>query len=591
MKRVRALDGLRAVAVVAVVAFHLNEGGVPGGFLGVDLFFVLSGFLITTLLLAEWEQRGAIAVLPFWRRRARRILPLLLVTMVAVALVTPLWFDDVAGRVRGELLAALAQGGNWFEAVAGRSYFDTIGRSAPLQHLWSLGVEAQFYLVWPIVAALALRHGGRRRLAQVTLVATALSFLAMAVGFHAAADPSRLYYGTDTRIGTVLVGALLALVWRRARVGPQVADLLALVGGAVFVLLVLHLDGASSAAYRGGLLLAAICGAALVAAALVDGSWAAAILSLRPLVWLGTRSYAVYLWHWPVITATRPDTDVDVHGWALLLLRLGLTFGLAEVSTRAVDGALRRAWPTLPAVRRAVALAAVGVVLVAAIVTVEPPARTSPVFYVSPSTTLPSTTTVAVPVTTVVVTSPPTTLAAPPPATPLHLPPVPRDMAPATGEVHAVAMGDSVLVSAAGEVQRAIGPGTVVDADIARQPDQVLERLAERRAAGYLDHAALVIIHMGTNGAVDMHRLERMADLVAGVPRVIAVTIHVDRPWAGAGNQALHEAAARWPWLRLADWDAAASQHPEWLGPDGVHPTREGARQYAALVQAAAAAA
>jgi peptidoglycan/LPS O-acetylase OafA/YrhL len=593
MNRVRALDGLRAVAVVAVVAFHLNEGGVPGGFLGVDLFFVLSGFLITSLLLAEWDERGAIAVVPFWRRRARRVLPLLLLTLVAVAVVTPALFDDVAGRVRGELVAALAQGANWFEAVAGRSYFDTIGRPAPLRHLWSLGVEAQFYLAWPLAAAAALRHGGRRRLLQVSAGLVAASFVLQAVLFHPGGDPSRIYYGTDTRLGTVLAGAVLALMLARVRLGPQTADQLAALGGVGFLLLVLRLDGASGFAYRGGLLLAATCAAALVAAATVEGSWTSSVLSLRPLVWLGTRSYAIYLWHWPVVTATRPGTDVDVHGLALLLLRLSLTLVLADVSTRLVDRGLRGTWPSLPRLSQRVALLATGLAVVAAVASVEPAAGTRPVFYVSPTTTLPSTTSTsaAIAVTTPV-TAPPTTVAAPvavPVPPPSNLPPVPPDIPPASADVHAVAVGESVLMAAGGEVQRAIGPGTVVDADVARQPDDVLSRLGARRAAGYLDHAGLVVIQMGTNGEVDMRRLERMAELVVGVPRVVAVTIHVDRPWAGPGNQALRDAAARWPWLRLADWNSAAAAHPEWLGPDGVHPNREGARQYAALVQAAAA--
>jgi peptidoglycan/LPS O-acetylase OafA/YrhL len=597
MNRVRALDGLRAVAVVAVVAFHLNERGFPGGFLGVDVFFVLSGFLITTLLVVEWDDRGAIAVARFWQRRARRVIPLLVLTLVVVALVTPVLFDDVAGRVRGELVAALAQGSNWFEAVAGRSYFDTIGRPSPLRHLWSLGVEAQFYLAWPVVAAVSLRHGGRRRLGIVAAGLAAASFLAMAVLFHPGHDPSRLYYGTDTRLGTILVGAALAVGWRRVRIGSQTADLLATVAGVGLLALVLRLDGASAFAYRGGLLLAACFAAVLVAASTVPGSWTSAVLSLRPMVWLGTRSYAVYLWHWPVITATRAGTDVDVHGWALLALRLSLTLALAEVSTRAVDGAVRGAWPKLPAVRQRVALAAAAVVLVAAVVTVQPAAQTQPVFYVSPTTTLPSTTTTTAlpaPVVTVAVTAsvPATTVpVTQPPPPPTNLPAVPPDMPMASADVHAVAVGESVLMAAGGDVQRAIGPGTVVDADVARQPDDVLSRLAARRAAGYLDHAAVVVIQMGTNGEVDMHRLERMAELVVGVPRVVAVTIHVDRPWAAPGNKALRDAAQRWPWLRLAEWDVAASQHPEWLGSDGVHPNREGARQYAALVQSAATAA
>lgn len=602
-ERVHALDGIRALAVAAVVVYHLDQSALPGGFLGVDVFFVLSGYLITTLLVEEWSDRGSIALGGFWRRRVRRLLPPMVVTLLGVALVTPWRFEDVAERVRGESFAALAQVGNWFEAFAGRSYFEDIGRPPPLQHLWSLGVEAQFYLVWPLVAVVVLSLAGRRGLIRVAAAGAVASFAAMAVLFDPGGDPSRIYYGTDTRAGTLLVGALLALAWPRRllRRGVEAtavwvldaAGLLALAG---LTALVLELDGASPAAYRGGLLLAAALAGLLVASAVHPEGHVGRVLSARPLVWLGTRSYAVYLWHWPVIVATRPGLDVDVHGWALLGLRLALIVALAEGTTRLVDVAVaHRRMPALAPWQPRIALAA-AVLLVPVLLLVVQPSSSATAMYVSSTTTLPpaTTTTTAVPVPWPVPAVETTTTTLPPaprlPPPPSGLPPVPPDMALASPDVRAVGVGESVLMAAGGEVQRAIGPGTVIDADVARQPDDVLQRLAARRAAGYLDHAAVVVIQIGTNGAIDMQRMERMAELVVGVPRVVAVTVHVEREWGDHNNRVLMEAASRWPWLRLADWDTAASQHPEWLGPDGVHPNREGARQYAGLVHAAATA-
>lgn len=602
-ERVHALDGIRALAVAAVVVYHLDQRALPGGFLGVDVFFVLSGYLITTLLLEEWSDRGSIGLGGFWRRRVRRLLPPMVVTLLGVALVTPWRFEDVAERVRGESFAALAQVSNWFEAFAGRSYFEDIGRPPPLQHLWSLGVEAQFYLVWPLVAVVVLSLAGRRGLARVAAGGAALSFLAMAVLFDPGSDPSRIYYGTDTRAGTLLIGALLALAWPRHRLRRGVeatavrildaAGLLALAG---LTALVLELDGSSSAAYRGGLLLAALLAGLLVASGVHPESHLGRVLSARPLVWLGTRSYAVYLWHWPVIVATRPGLDVDVHGWALLGLRLALIVALAEGTTRLVDVAVvHRRMPALAPWQPRIALAS-AVLLVPVLLVVVQPSSTATAMYVSPTTTLPpaTTTTTAMPVVAVPVADTTTTTTLPPPPRlpppPGGMPAVPPDMALASPDVRAVGVGESVLMAAGGEVQRAIGPGTVIDADVARQPDDVLQRLAARRAAGYLDHAAVVIIQIGTNGAIDMRRMERVAELVVGVPRVVAITIHVEREWGDHNNRVLMEAASRWPWLRLADWDAAATRHPEWLGSDGVHPNREGARHYAGLVHAAATA-
>lgn len=360
------------------------------------------------------------------------------------------------------------------------------------------------------------------------------------------------------------------------------------------LLLATRLEGASPAAYRGGLLLVALLSAVVVAAAVHPAARLGKALSMRPLVWLGTRSYAVYLWHWPVFTATRPDLDVDVHGWALLVLRLAATLVLAEGSTRLVAAVLRRAsWQADVASRRRVVVAASSFVLLAIAVTGRAPEPTE-VFFVSPTTALAATPSTAT-TTATVLALPPTTasvLPAPPPVAAPVPPSPPATVGPGgppprTTQVRAVAVGESVLMSAGGDVQRAIGDGTIVDADIARQPRDVLAALESRRATGYLYGVSSVIVQMGSNGALDAATLDRMAALVAGVPRVVAVTVHVDRPWAESSNAALRDAAARYPWLRLADWHAAASERPEWLASDGVHPTRAGSRAYAELVKAA----
>lgn len=583
--RVAALDGIRALAVAAVVAFHLDERAVPGGYLGVDVFFVLSGFLITGLLIGEWEARGRVDLRAFWRRRARRLLPPLVLTVAGVALVVPLLFEDVAGRVRGQAVAALLQGANWFEVAADRSYFEDIGRPPPLRHLWSLGVEAQFYAVWPLVAVAALALGGRRLLAAVAALGALASFGALALAFTPGADPSRLYYGTDTRAGTLLVGAVLACVLplgERRRATPRgVFDVVGVAGVVAVTVLALTLEGTSTAAYRGGFLVVALLTAVVLAVASHPESVLGAFLTRRPLLWLGTRSYAVYLWHWPVLTATRPGLDVDVHGWALLALRLGLTAVLAEGTTRLVAVALQPRPVFGPSIRHRLVVAggvACAVVLGAGLASSAQAPASQPVFYVSPTTSLAPTTTTSTTSTTIPTTT--TTVVVPAPTTTTTLPPV-------TGPIRAVAVGESVLMGAGGQVQRALGPGTIVDADVARQPEHVLDALEARRKAGHLEGIDVLVVQLGTNGPLRGKHVERLAALVAGVPRVVAVTVLVPKSWQDASNAALRDAAGRFPWLRLADWHAEASQHPEWLGPDGVHVGREGARQYAAIVAAA----
>jgi len=580
-RRIDALDGIRGLAVAAVLGYHLNERSFPGGFLGVDVFFVLSGYLITSLLVTEWERRGAVALGPFWVRRARRLLPLLLLTITGVAVLTPALFSDVAGRIRGECFAALAQGSNWFEAFADRSYFEEIGRASPLRHLWSLGIEAQFYVVWPLIAVAVLRRGGHRRLAAVAGIMAIASFAMMALAYRAGHDPSRLYYGTDTRIGAPLIGAVVGILRpgdlltpsfrRRANRFGDAAGVAALVG---LLVLVLNVVGTSSFTYRGGFLLAALLSAILIFTATRRQSMLGGALSAPPLLWLGTRSYAIYLWHWPVIVATQPGSDFALHGRPLLLFRLAVTAALAEVSTRLVEAALRP--PTWDGGRLRRRLAFASVVLVVPAVGVAaattPPSTES--IIVSPTTTMAPTTSTTT--TTVPVLVPP-----PPELTTTTAPPAPV-------ELRGLAVGESVLLAAGGEVQRAVGPGTLVNAAISRQPKDVLDALEADRNAGHLNGVNVLVVQMGTNGEIKPEDVQRLEVLAAGIPRVVAVTVRVPRPWEGASNQALRDGAARLPWLRLADWHALAKDRTEWFARDGVHPNREGARHYGDLIGAAA---
>jgi peptidoglycan/LPS O-acetylase OafA/YrhL len=365
--RVPALDGIRAVAVVGVLAFHGGVSWATGGFLGVDAFFVLSGYLITALLLAEWTRSGGrIDLAAFWGRRARRLLPALLLVVTAVAVgARALLPPEEVRLLRGDGIAALLYVANWRMIFRGGDYFSDTAAPSPLEHTWSLGIEEQFYLVWPLVLALVLfrrsaaRTSVRTRLwalVAVCCVGAAASTAALATTYSAA-DPGRAYYGTDTRGAAILVGAALAALlalrppgpvragWRRVGLGA-----LAAVGAAGFAWAATHLSGTDEVLYHGGMAATALAVVAVIAhVALVPSGWSARLLSLPPLPQLGRISYGVYLWHWPVFIAANADRT-GIEGLTLFAVRCVLTVGIATVSYVLVERPVQlRVRPRRPA--------------------------------------------------------------------------------------------------------------------------------------------------------------------------------------------------------------------------------------------------
>jgi peptidoglycan/LPS O-acetylase OafA/YrhL len=383
-----ALDGVRALAVTAVLLFHGGVPFLPGGFLGVDAFFLLSGFLITSLLLAEHAASGRIRLGAFWGRRARRLLPALLVLLVAVAVAGRYLLPPVElGQLRGDEFAALGYVANWRMIFRGSGYFAQTAAPSPLQHTWSLGIEEQFYLLWPLVVVGLLRLRGD--IGRVMLFALAVGGAAAsavaAAAWYRPDEVNRAYFGTDSRAQALLIGCALAVVLARGRVGHAASDrrhpwlgALALLGAITVGLLWTQATGTDGWLYHGGLTVAALGVAAVLAHAVVSpGSPTARLLALAPLVWLGRISYGVYLWHWPLFQFVNAERT-GLAGAALLWLRLALTVGVAVLSYVLVELPIRRgaAWRRLRTPWRieAVATALGTVVLVAIVATVSPAA-------------------------------------------------------------------------------------------------------------------------------------------------------------------------------------------------------------------------
>ncbi len=362
MSYLPGLDGLRAVSVIAVLLYHASDVGIEwlpeGGFLGVEIFFVISGYLITALLLAEYRNHasatggaGRVNLKQFWMRRARRLLPALYLLLITVSLVWFLFIRDEMYKLRGDVVAALTYVTNWYLVFSQQSYFEQAGRPSPLRHLWSLAVEEQFYLLWPIllVVLLVAFRGKLNRVLGMIIIGALASTVLMAVLYEPGTDPSRVYYGTDTRAAGLLIGAALAFLappWRltrnTGRYAGWVIDGIGLAMIAAIGWFFVNTNEFDDFLYQGGFALLSIITAVMIfVVAHPVSHLGRKVFGTSLLVWIGVRSYGIYLWHWPVYMVTRPDLDVGFSGYPLLFVRLAITVVLAELSFRLLEKPIR----------------------------------------------------------------------------------------------------------------------------------------------------------------------------------------------------------------------------------------------------------
>ena len=342
-----ALDGLRALALIAIVAYHLHYSWADGAFLSVDLFFLLSGFLITTLLIVEWQRHGSISLRRFWSRRARRLVPALLVTLVAVAAFTRIEIDPwMRTSVRDDVLASLTYVANWRFIASDQGYFQTFAAPSPLRHMWTLAIEEQFYILWPLITIAALRLGrGRRGIVAVCLAGSAVSVAVMAATYRPG-DPLRAYYGTDTRVHVILIGALLAVllsVWQPGDAARRRLRVLGVVAFAAMLFAWATASGTAAPYYHGGSLLHAAVACVVLTACLHPGP-VRAVLGIGLMAWIGRLSYGLYLFHWPIIVWLVPNR-VPLDGLALDAARIGLTVVAAVISYYLIELPVREQRP------------------------------------------------------------------------------------------------------------------------------------------------------------------------------------------------------------------------------------------------------
>ena len=580
LARLPGLDGLRGVAVLAVIGYHLNLGHfLPAGFLGVDIFFTVSGFIITALLLQEHAQTGRIDFTAFYVRRARRLFPAAGAMLLVLVALSPLLLPTALPRLREDLPAAFLYASNWWQIVAQQSYFEAIEHPRLLQHLWSLAIEEQYYVLWPLAVLWLLNQASRQGLgvaAGLIAIASTGWMAWLYVTQIDGGDPSRVYLGTDTHLMGLLSGSALAAWWNpwKARMASRASDgLLNLAGIAALAALVGGMATVHEGMpwlYQGGFLLVALLSCVVISTATREGTWVASLLSARPMRWLGARSYSLYLWHWPVVVWLRPSAQADVLELTWVnAMRLLLTLACAEASYRWVETRWVNGFAAMPW-RRGSALGAAALVMVNAGVLgfmpnttaqhqdmVAPLAQDKP----SPSTLPPASSALA--------NKPQATS-----STPLHG--NRAQMGEAT--YHRVTLlGDSVLLGASPYLQRRL-PFASVEAKVGRQGSEGIKLVQSLREQHQLGDAA--VIHLGTNGYLAERQFRVLLEQLGDRKTVVVVNVYGARRWIGSNNETIARVTQDFDNVRLVDWHAIGQANPDYFVQDGIHLSGTGIHAY-----------
>ena len=565
------IDGLRAIAVVAVLLYHLGVKQIPGGFLGVDLFFAISGYVITRLILDSIETANALDLRQFYFARVRRLIPALLfvifVTVIAVALFAP----DAIHRVISDLPYVLTGSNNWHLVALHQDYFQSSGRPPLLQHTWSLSVETQFYLVWPVALYLIWRRFGKANIARIALAIAFSSALALFI-FSLQADStsvgriSHIYFGTDTHSLGLFLGSALAVSWvprnLTANITQRAQDFIDGIGlfgflGLLFVFL--FISESNPTAYKLAFPLAALFSCASITSLVHPASRFAPLLSWRPLLWIGQRSYGIYLWHWIVFQMTRPNADLAAgSALALDIARILLVLALSDISLRYIEIPFRRGkiqnWfrgmkyrTTIIRKRQQVF---VGVVI--AFVALSSGGATATAYY--RDARIPKVTKAELKLVETNVTHQGLWLT-----------------------------GDSIILGARYKLEQKY-PLALVNARIGRQIEELISVIATDQS-----HVSTnsVVLDVGNNNRITRASLVQLLDLLKSQPHVILINTAVPRGWKDANDALIAEVSAQYPNVTLIDWANISKNHPEFFAPDGVHLNDNGSDVYvAAIVEA-----
>jgi len=570
-RHISSIDGLRAIAVTAVVLYHLGISWIPGGFLGVDLFFVISGYVITRLILDSINQSSALDLRAFYAARIRRIFPGFIFMVICTIIFIGVWAPEAIKRFLSDLPYALTGTINWLLVARNQDYFETIGRPPLLQHTWSLAVELQFYLIWPIILLTVLKYFGKKNIARIALIiamisGTALFFVSLQLDQANAKQISHIYFGTDTHSLGLFLGAALAVSWipqnlsanieKRAQ---DVIDAIGVVGLLGLISVFLFIDQSNASLYRIAFPLAGIFGCLVIISLVHPASRFAPLISTAPFRWIGQRSYGIYIWHWVIFQVTRPSVDLSGQTWALYLARVLLVLALADISLRWVEIPFRQGvvqnWfrgmkYRSSKVRLRQQLSVIFSIVIALAITTSISVQA-----ITKSDQIAN------------------ELLAPSdePIKPIE------DLASTTG---LWVTGDSVILGIRSKLE-AKQHISLVNARVGRQAPELL---AVMRVDQTSVPESPVVFNLGNNNALSESTVVEIFEILKNQPQIIVVNTAVPRSWKDANNAIISSVAARYPNVIVIDWNKISTGRPELFAPDGVHLSPAGSDVYVDLV-------
>ena len=569
-KYIAPIDGLRALAVVAVLLYHLGVKWIPGGFLGVDLFFVISGYVITRLILDSINSANALDLRAFYRARIRRLYPALLLMIIVTSLLILAFAPDGVHRFVEDLPYVLTGTNNWHLVALHQDYFQINGRPPLLQHTWSLAVEIQFYLIWPIILYFIWKRFGKRNIAPIALLIAVGSGVALFVNSlrldHATASRiSHVYFGTDTHSLGLFIGSALAVSWVPANLSAVITqraqdfiDGIGLIGLLGLVGTFLYISESNATLYRIAFPLAALFGSMTIASLVHPASRVAPLFVSEPVLWLGQRSYGIYLWHWVIFQMTRPSIDLAASSLlALNVARFLLVLVAADISLRYFELPFRRGvienWlrgikyrSRSLARRQRIFVASASVLLIAVPVgaSFASEIRAASIKYV------------------------------------FHQDFSLQQNTPVANDKGLWVIGDSIILGSRYKLD-ARSHIALINARVGRQIQELTDvaRSEQPQMAN-----STTVLDLGNNNHLTTDSVDTLLDILKNQPKVVLVNTAVPRAWKDDNDRIIAQEAAKYPNIKLVDWASIANNHPEFFGPDGVHLSDQGSDVYVAAI-------